>query len=698
MGELRHWLAIGFVAATAQSPQPTDVRVPLPAGVTRAVCRVESDGRLLASIEGQSALTFSCPARTEQVSCDLEGGEPLDLPLSSICRSRTMPLIRASRRVVVNDARSDLVGQWLHVEENGDLTSRATRQLGSDPVAALEVAADSAEIVRFLRKGAAPVSVDATTLLSVSEWHLPAPVLGGELLVRSANSPIVPTDFQLVRPGLDVTYKAQPGSLSIVGVPAGEYELVPVYAGGVRGLRQRVRIEGGRSTWAFVPKETVGGLALGLESLCAATGRVRLVQLKQRTVTLPDGSRSVTTMSADFLRVEPVLECDLRIAGIPPGSYDVVVEDHAEKLLRRRRVQVEANQFTNSAVGAVSLVSGAVTLNGRPWPDAIVEFRGINDGRPSAAPKTDGQGQYVAELEKPGSYVVAVLAKGFPVPGQRLTVDVPRGDKSLDLKLVGGTLTVKLSYVDVGGGRRIMFNLDELGPQKDGRAGFAQSLREDDPDLANGALTFKGLAFDKYAIRASEWPAKKGMPTRVSERVQFEISQTKPDAVVSLSLKENHGALVLADVQGQPVTGANVYGLGVSATETDPGDYSMDGVASGLELQVRASNYVPICKIAPDQPLISSVLEAGRTVEVRFPGRPSSLTSPDGLVLWAGTDCAVGLSSFPFIKLPSGEGGVPRFALSHFPSTDQLTFAESRPITQTRPVVVINGVATIQIR
>ena len=71
------------------------VRIVLPEGAEDLTCQVRAGDRVVETQRGR-VLEFGCPSSgAETVSCDGSKLEPVDVPLSDICRSKTLKVVPA---------------------------------------------------------------------------------------------------------------------------------------------------------------------------------------------------------------------------------------------------------------------------------------------------------------------------------------------------------------------------------------------------------------------------------------------------------------------------------------------------------------------------------------------------------------------------------------------------------------------------
>jgi hypothetical protein len=710
---VRRVLALATLAAVSQLPSGTGLRIALPdwSGSARCVVRGADGSAATITATARKELVLQCPSgqlrsqRAEQLSCDVEGAEPVDVSLATACDSASLPLRRANGVVTVPPQETALTIDWLEIGKQGDLVTLATRTFEPDARAQIPVSIADTRLVRFSLKGFAPVSVSSPAMTGLREFILPPPVKGAELLLRRPNSPVTIETYGLT--GVDhsvANYEAGEGQLLAVrGLQAGDYELVPRYAGGVSAKARKITLADGQAVFVEVPREPVGGVEVNLAATnCSAARAIDVASLTVETTVLPSssGTRS-TTIDTHVVSGAPT-GCQTRFGGLPTGTYEVSVANWKNETFLRRRFDVQAQKFTEvAALGDIRL-TGRVTLGKRPLDAAVIEFRPVGssrpttgdriDSRPTNVARIDERGNYAVDFERPGGYVATIRIASVPAPGQERRVEVKPGESIFDWDLSGGSVTVTLQNFYPANGGSIQFDLEQVEPRpSEGRNGFSYRFSAAEKRLENGEVTFEGLAFATFALRARYSPSQPGARKKASKSAGFSIDLAKPAAKVSLTLEDNRGEILLVAQDGRAVGGAQVYGLGISSRETQPGTYSMEGFTPGLPIHIRAAGYTPACRLAPET-AVTVTLERGRTLEVQFPGLASS--RPVGWLMWAGSECRVAFDAFPFVALPDGPDGTPRFSVANLPVVGEMTFipaegpARVLSVAEARPVII----------
>ena len=207
-------------------------------------------------------------------------------------------------------------------------------------------------------------------------------------------------------------------------------------------------------------------------------------------------------------------ECRHELAGIPPGEYEVWVQQ-TEIPIIVRQLSVGQGEVSEILVDANTVVSGTVMLNGEPLQSATIEFA-QNQGqrRQIATARTDSAGQYQVFLAADGPYAVQFSqeldpdrhAERVAMIGQDRDGVANPGINHMDWLLEGGTLVV----LPVGwDGRQSLELLVERVGQMTGVRGVGVTL-----DSAHPRLVLSALPPGNYRL---QWlpPEADGSPARV---------------------------------------------------------------------------------------------------------------------------------------------------------------------------------------
>lgn len=260
-----------------------------------------------------------CPRETGAISCDFGNAEPIDLPLKTICEGRNIVVQRAVLATIkAADPRGQLSVEWLDRGPAGDMVVAATRTLILGPTLQIPIARSADRFVRFKQLGSAPVTVRSDQLGAPDPWVLTRPKDGGELTARLESATVFPERYSVVGSGWMTEVSApQTDFFAITPMPAGKYEVQPVYAGGLRGRPIAASIETGKSSALFLPKENVGSVDLVVEpAVCAETSGLTIVNVER--------ARSITTRRSVVALRNEGDNCSRTVAGLRPGKYEVV--------------------------------------------------------------------------------------------------------------------------------------------------------------------------------------------------------------------------------------------------------------------------------------------------------------------------------------------------------------------------------------
>ena len=692
--------SLWLVQQSAAERQAHQIAVPAEAG--QVTCTVGGDSERRPPVVSGEKLIVGCPAGSPRsiLSCTAEAAEPLDLPLDEACRRDVLPLVLA-RKVIVeaeDGASTPTTVEWLIFPASGDLEGVAARTVTQYP-AIIRVGVLPDRLVRFLRSGSAPVTTSAAELTAFDQWRLPRPQPGGEVIIRRSSAPIVPLGYRLTGPGGVATYPHGGATLlTLRGLPDGRYHLTPIYEGGVHGAELAVQVADGASTPVTVPAEAVGGATVDIwPQVCTQVRRVRILRL----VTRVDNSGPIVR-SATVTREIAAKEngpCQQTVTGLSPHEYEVVLEGESS-VVARRRFDVTAGTITPLLFAEPkTIVSGTLTLNDRPFRGVAVQFFTGTDRQPDAEAHPDERGAYAAELRDPGTYRVSLSARGVPLLGQDRALNAVEGENVFDIKVVGGTLELKFENLHKPVGGRVQIRISAANPQPVTggwtRGDVNHFVDADDPLLADDELVLPGIGLAEYVISATQEGLSRSDPRRITDTVAVALTESRLEASAILRFRENTAELLLTNRQGDRVPRARVYGMGSSAREVEPGMYSLDRIAPGTALQVRAGGYTPTCHVASGSGRTELVLDVGRTVEVRFPGLAPG-GGPPGEISGGSLPCPVSLAGFPYVELPADTDGARRVRLSNFPQAYQ--FIHTILGRNAQPIAVAGDVFVVPFR
>lgn len=655
-------LVLGF--QTPLVPAAYEVKVTVPATVLRAACVVRRAGVAVVHQEGRS-LVFQCPSHDESVSCDFEGAEPIDVTLADVCRSRALPVRPAQRVALAPTTPAQLTAEWLvFALESRGVEVLATRQLSTDR--GLFVAVRDDRFLRFLRSGAAPVTVRARELIHSQPWLLPDPAPGGEMIARIEPAEISPARFRLTGPrNMEMT--ASEDLIVARGLPPGRYQLTPEYSGGPSGRVRPFAIADTRSSAMYIRREEVGAVQLlAGPALCGEATQLQVV--KVTTSSVSDG---VSTSRVVVTRVAPDPTCSTTIAGLAAGKYEASYLGAGGQLAATEFAVSVGLTSTITVTPTTVRVFGRVLLNGKAGIGVRISFHpddsppGVREIRAT----TDSEGAYEVRLSKPGVFRVNFEKNGLPIVTDERMTRVAEGDNSVDWPIDSYSVKVHITGWDraarlIVAARRMLMTAP--GPTGTGRV---INLGDELP------VVIDGLSVGTYRIEVRQ-DARKPEVARAMGSAIVALDENHPDAIVRIDLKMSDRLLLVVDVSGVPVEKARVEasaGNGDPLPAASPGTFSLADVMPGAFLNVAGPGLVGVCRIVPDEPQFRVELDAGIPVRLVFSGR-SDVKEPVGLLVWSGSECPVPLARLEYVSVPAETAGAIEFLVKAFPRAADLRY------------------------
>lgn len=630
--------------------------LPLPEGVSGARC-VSQDGRAYSSPPSGRTLRVNCGEAPETaLRCDFEGAEPLDVTLAALCAAARVPATRASRVVIRAPRPAKLIVEWLRFVAPPDIGVHvvARRALGLDKAGHLSVGIRDDRFITFRRPGASPITVRADALASPEGWMLPDAAPGGELVARVSPAPITAIKYHLMGAASAETTPDRHVA-AFRAVPAGAYQLVPEYEGGLQGTRTQVAIEKGESTFVALPEERLGGVHVITDApLCNAAVTLAISRIRSA----PRGVSSAETV----LTLPASPECVQTIAGLRPGEYQASLSG------KDGRLAVQPFEVAAQVLTALSLtadpvrVSGGVTLNGHPLPNVSITFVAPAHALTTAVGRTDANGFYDLTLPAPGRFQVWFQRDGFTMLGNEREVTLSAGANSYDWDLHGGTLRVTVK----GWARSVPIDIRvvPLLMSKPGKVGDVVRL------LPTGThpVVFSGLNFGRYAVQASEHQDPPAQRRRLAGAT-VTIEEGRPETEVELELTDSRGVVRIVDNGGGPVSDATVKVGEDDLAETAPGVFSLANVPPATYVRVDAAGYTPVLRLVPSESPFDVVLSRGIQVRLHFVGGNPPLIK--GSLAWPGTDSPVPLQRLAVTRSADGTGD---FIVHNFPADPTVVY------------------------
>jgi hypothetical protein len=647
-------LVVAFFMAPAPASQPEHVSIAVPSFASNAACTVVRGATVLDAQRG-SPLRFDCAAKNEMVRCDFTAAEPLDLRLDTVCQERALPIRPAKPAAVRAPEPRPVTTEWITMAMRPPGVRPVALRL-LDPAASFTVlvADDDDRFVRFSREGASPVTVPSRDLLASAGWPLPEVVPGGELFVRIEPAPILPVRYELEGPQA-MRLEPSRNLLAVRGLPVGNYQLTPVFVGGVKGHVRRFPILDGKSTPFYIVRAAVGAARLsGDEALCASATTLSVTSVSAGKA--PVGS--VTTRT-DVVTLTLDDSCEQVVAGLSPGDYEVGYSGVRGHLASRGYSVVQDQVTAVLTTLPRTRAAGRLLLNGDPDPALSITYTPSfgGRGREAVTAHSDPSGNYEALLPDPGEYAVSFKKDGADLVGCDRTARVARGDNALDYAIDVASLRL-----DVRGWDRtspLDVTVRQVEQSQPGMMGTGKRVGVGD-ELP---VDFTGLAPGRYRIEVRQHMA--GAADRTGGK-HFEIASSSSRLRLDVDLGLSERSVSVVDKAGNPVAGAIVRADGGEAlAESSPGRYSLVNIAPGESVTVFAPGYAGTCRFAPESSDLVVTPEEGVEVRVQFLTR-RPLDRPVGRLLLSGAECPVPFSQFDYARSGSAEGMV-EFLVRGFP-------------------------------
>lgn len=429
-------------------------------------------------------------------------------------------------------------------------------------------------------------------------------------------------------------------------LPLGEYAVSSRYEGGLTRPSGRLVVEADRMNVVELRSELVGGLRLSLPTnYCyqhEATIEVRRIRADQLT------DEPVTRGTTDG--------CFYQLGGLEPGRYAIASPEASgdELTIGRTPFSVKPQEWS-----VISLQSSPVTVRGvvAVGTDAArmiaVRLDSIRDATTATAMSND-MGLFATTLDHPGDYRASVIRDG-----RVLTVGT--------VKLVAGENVVRFN-LNQGGLRLSISGSDHLGAKvyivhKGSTAATTVTDVRTPPAIDN-------LEFGLYGV----WAVSGSKTSRVYQQVV--IDQLHPFAAISIALVHSRPrTLYVCDQDGTAMTDVRLdLGRGrLDLLQQTAGNYTVDSIAPGVPMLLRAQDGRTVCHIAADE---SRMVVFQKVRE--FSLTPEGQVDYNGAIVTGATlgDCAVPLNRLVVrretervvLKLPSGA-----FSLSSNGRTFQFT-------------------------
>ena len=400
--------------------------------------------------------------------------------------------------------------EHLTIDSSGAARVTDERRLSVGAPFVLTYESGEGRYVRFSYEGVSPRTYAATELTALKRLRLPDALPGGELLLILPPAAVRPSAFEINGPRVHTLHPGDAGHLSLSGLPAGSYRVVPVYDGGIEGRARTYDVQAARTSIGAIPVETVGAArVIAARAVCDVATEVRV------TMRLPAPSREDGTGAPPrraHIAASDAPRCDMTFAGLPPGSFQISY-GNTDGTIAGAVFEVEPQTVTDVSVESPPVrVSGRVTLNGRPMPGVALRF--LSSGAMKVA-RTDAAGYFAVALESAGTYRIHGSSDEGML-GHIERAAFVEGSNAHDIALAGGTMRVELTGWD----RRTPVNITVSGPE----GALGTSFQ---PDDSTARRSFFGLPFGTYTVtlQGDSNPAQEVVltPSRPEVSVKFDL-------------------------------------------------------------------------------------------------------------------------------------------------------------------------------
>jgi hypothetical protein len=670
MSALRWTLLWVVVLLSGRWSQVIQIRSPL--GLEGLICNLTRSGQQIGSQSGLE-FEFRCPGEGEVASFDGVGSEPLDIRVTELCRTRRLPLRRASTVQVSSSRAFQASVEWLDVDGAGSVTVVASRRFPLGREIDIAVAAESSRYLRFHRLGAAPLTIRADQLAG-GRWELPTPKEGGELLVAVAQSRFAPQALRILGHVDSVAIRPVQGIASVSGLQPGSFRIIPIYSGGVIGKEVSVSVRRGQTSTLFVGSEAIGGVSVSADpDQCS----------RSSALTVDHVGPLPARVNRTVVSVPIATACRWLLSGLQPGLYRARL-DGTQGSNGSLQFSILAQQLTTITLARPKVtLSGTVEYNGRPLGGATVFVTKI-DARTSVPVPTDDFGKYGISLDEPGSYSLDLQLPGSGRIPQSKAIELVPGVNSDRWSLAGGSIVVRVTGADPRNPLRVQI----VGR----RLSIGQSI-----ERGVQFLKREGFAFGTYQISAVQ-----EQPVRLvsSSVAQVSLGDGALEREVELRLVRNSSTLIVRTASG--ITrdvqlssnfmsqAIRMTGPAQSATLPSTSGLSLADFPAGSEIVIKTPGvYSPICRRVPLNTVLEVSPPVGRTVEIQF-NRPgiTSLSLLTGVILQSeGSECPIPLSAFNAVSIESPVGRS-RFRVMNFPNAVGAIWQISVPSEYQQPIVI----------
>ena len=586
-------------------------------------CRVVNEADATAVTRLRRTLTsfeWSCTPG-DRLQCDAPSLEPIDIDAQSCAMSGVRLSFQKSGFVSLQGDGPSTV-EWRAETAKGTRLI-ATRQLASSAQLPISI---GGRIIRIHRGEWSPVSYH---VVQGDHIRIDRAKSGGEAFGRIEKKRINPVRVLLDGPTqLEVPIDYD-GRFSAFGLIPGDYDAIPIYAGGIRGSGLRAGIVGAATSEVYgLVHESVGGILLGIgPEVCSPTDRVSVTRLQTQ-------ARAATFERA--IRKSLSEGCEWHLEGLRPGRYEATITNPEHNDLKAAAdFTIEADHLAWASIGEPRVVvEGRVRLGQTPGARLLLAFTRADSSQRLWVTETDRNGDYRLALDRAGNYSVEVRASRR-MGAEAVLARLQTGVNRFDLNLPETRLTVTLQRADGQPIDEIVsVHLDGLSKTRSGLV-----LPKD-----GHVLEFAGIPMGNYMVTADTNSGLVSVQPGAAS-----IAQSTPEARVALTLSTNIGELRLLSSEGGPVQGARVQVNSRILDEREPGVFELKAVSPGTEVLVSAPGLVPVCHLLTATDFHRGVIVMRRgshAVEINFtPPVSGPIGEISGL---PGSTCAVPLGTTSF--------------------------------------------------
>jgi hypothetical protein len=594
--------------------------------VALAVACTTASGPAQLSVTASGTYRWTPAAAGEQLRCSSEGFEPLDVQGGDDIKPVDI-IFTHSRPVLMHGARGIARVQWWRPGEEviDRLAERSVDATGDIAVAV----GRAPRIVTFIWSDGRRLSTFVPE--STDELSIGPPLTGSELIAWVGSRRVRPA--KLIAHSDARTRSAEfdtHGFAAISGLPPGRYAVAVLYQSGINTPLQDAAVVRTNDTARLANRNVpaAGALVVRLDRDSCRD----VIPREAVVATIASRSKAVQRVNIGSET------CDATIDGLTPADYTVQTAAAAWPPSEPTGpISVANDRFAELEVSVeYASVSGTAFLGSAGARKLLLHFQG-RAGDTSTS--TDEEGHFSVTM-KPGDYDVDLRSTPY-VPGDIRQVTFKRGHQDVDLKFVGGRVTVYARADGEAFSKPVEVHLN--GQANYGITGVALP-----PDYK---ADFLGIPNGTYSVGAESPPN-----WTTTETTSVTIDPVTTEKEIEVRLQRRHDRhVIVRTIEGAPVAGARVFGGPAVLEEGEPGHFEMP-IFAGNRLRISRSGYLPVCR---------DLHESEENIEVILSTGPFSATlniartSPDAVGTLLGTPgstCAVYVGDLSHSVTPTSEG------------------------------------------